>query len=184
MKIGYARVSTGEQTTQPQADVLTSAGCERIVTETVSGAASLRPVLDCLLTELGSGDVLIVVRLDRLGRSLPHLIEVVRTIEARGAGLRSLSEAIDTTTAGGRLIFHMMGALAEFERALIVERTQAGLAAARKRGVKVGRPGKLTAAAVRQARTLIDGGEAPSTVARSLGVDRSTLYRAFKARQT
>lgn len=182
MKIGYARVSTGEQTTQPQADILAGAGCERVVTKTVSGAAASRPVLDRLLATLGPGDVLMVVRLDRLGRSLPHLIEVVRAIEARGAGLQSLSEAIDTTTAGGRLIFHMMGALAEFERALIVERTQAGLAAARKRGVKVGRPGKLTAAAVRQARTLIDAGEAPSTVARSLGVDRSTLYRAFKSR--
>jgi DNA invertase Pin-like site-specific DNA recombinase len=104
----------------------------------VSGASSTRPQLDKLLSSLTAGDVLVVVRLDRLGRSLPHLIEVVRTLEGQGAGLLSLSEAIDTTTAGGRLIFHLMGALAEFERALIIERTQAGLQAARKRGARVG----------------------------------------------
>jgi DNA invertase Pin-like site-specific DNA recombinase len=110
---------------------------------------------------------------------LPHLIDVVQIIEARGAGLHSLSEAIDTTTAGGRLIFHLMGALAQFERTLIIERTQAGLQAARKRGAKVGRPRALTADQVKHAHALINSGEQPASVARSLKVDRATLYRAM-----
>lgn len=179
MKIGYARVSTIDQNPQSQTDALKAAGCDRIITEKVSGASSTRPQLDKLLASLSQGDVLVVMRLDRLGRSLPHLIEVVRTLEGQGAGLLSLSEAIDTTTAGGRLIFHLMGALAEFERALIIERTQAGLQAARKRGARVGRPPALTNAQVKHARTLIEGGETPSAVARSLGVNRATLYRAL-----
>ena len=179
MKIGYARVSTVDQNTQAQCDALAAAGCDKIITEKVSGASALRPQLDKLLATLGDGDVLVVVRLDRLGRSLPHLIEVVSGLEGKGAGLLSLSECIDTTTAGGRLIFHLMGSLAEFERALIIERTQAGLAAARKRGVKVGRPLALTFAQVKHAQTLIAGGERTSTVAQSLGVDRATLYRAM-----
>ncbi len=162
-----------------QRDALKAAGCEKIVTEQVSGSSPSRPKLEKLLRSIGKGDVLTVWRLDRLGRSLPHLIEVVRDLEAKGAGFQSLSENIDTTTAGGRLIFHLMGALAEFERSLIVERTQAGLAAARKRGVKVGRPRSLTPAQVKHAQKLIDLGEAPSAVAGSLGVDRSTLYRAL-----
>ena len=179
MKIGYARVSTIDQNPQSQVDALKAAGCDRIITEKVSGASSTRPQLDKLLPSLAAGDVLVVVRLDRLGRSLPHLIEVVHALEGQRAGLLSLSEAIDTTTAGGRLIFHLMGALAEFERALIIERTQAGLQAARKRGARVGRPPALTAAQVKHARTLIEGGETPSAVARSLGVNRATLYRAL-----
>lgn len=179
MKIGYARVSTIDQNPQSQVDALKAAGCEKIIIEKVSGASKTRPHLDKLLSSLTIGDVLVVVRLDRLGRSLPHLIEVVRTLEGQGAGLLSLSEAINTTTAGGRLIFHLMGALAEFERALIVERTQAGLQAARKRGARVGRPPALTGAQVKHARALIKGGEAPSAVARTLGVNRSTLYRAL-----
>lgn len=182
MKIGYARVSTLDQNPQSQTDALKAAGCDRIVIEKVSGAASSRPQLDRLLSSLTQGDVLVVVRLDRLGRSLPHLIDVVRNLEGQGAGLLSLSEVIDTTTAGGRLIFHLMGALAEFERALIIERTQAGLAAARKRGAKIGRPAALSGAQVKHARTLIAGGESPSAVAQSLGVNRATLYRAL-ARQ-
>lgn len=179
MKIGYARVSTTDQNLQSQTDALRAAGCDEVVSDEVSGAATKRPKLDELLARLGQGDVLVIVRLDRLGRSLPHLIDVVQTIEARGAGLHSLSEAIDTTTAGGRLIFHLMGALAEFERTLIIERTQAGLQAARKRGAKVGRPKVLTGAQVEHARTLIAGGESPSAVARSLKVNRATLYRAL-----
>ena len=179
MKIGYARVSTLDQNPQSQTDALKAAGCDKIITEKVSGASSSRPQLDKLLKGLGAGDILVVVRLDRLGRSLPHLIDVVRELEGQGAGLLSLTEAIDTTTAGGRLIFHLMGALAEFERALIIERTQAGLLAARKRGVRVGRPLALTPAQVKHARTLIAGGERPSAVAQSLGVNRATLYRAL-----
>ena len=179
MKIGYARVSTTDQNLQSQIDALTVAGCSEVVSDEVSGAATKRPKLDKLLTRLMHGDVLVVVRLDRLGRSLPHLIDVVQTIEARGAGLHSLSEAIDTTTAGGRLIFHLMGALGQFERTLIIERTQAGLQAARKRGAKVGRPPALSGTQVAHAKTLIAGGESPSAVAQSLGVSRATLYRAL-----
>lgn len=182
MKIGYARVSTTDQNLQSQIDALTAAGCDEVVPEKASGAATMRPELDKLLTRVGQGDVLVVVRLDRLGRSLPHLIDVVQNLEARGSGLLSLSEAIDTTTAGGRLIFHLMGALAQFERSLIVERTQAGLLAARKRGTRVGRPRSLTADQIKHARTLISGGERPATVAKSLGVDRATLYRAMQSK--
>lgn len=182
MKIGYARVSTTDQNQQSQIDALMAAGCDEVVSDEVSGAATKRPKLDKLLARLGQGDMLVVVRLDRLGRSLPHLIDVVQIVEARGAGLHSLSEAIDTTTAGGRLIFHLMGALAQFERTLIIERTQAGLQAARKRGAKVGRPRSLTASQVKHAHALIAGGERTVTVAKSLGVDRATLYRAVKDR--
>lgn len=180
MKIGYARVSTVDQTARSQRDSLKAAGCEKVVTDQVSGASAKRPKLDKLLSSLKSGDVLTVCRLDRLGRSLPHLIEVVRDLEGKGAHLQSLTEGIDTTTAQGRLTFHLMGALAEFERSLIVERTQAGLQAARKRGVRVGRPRSLTSAQVKHARKLIDSGEGPAAVANSMGVDRSTLYRAMK----
>lgn len=121
-----------------------------------------------------------VWRLDRLGRSLPHLIELIRELGERGAGFRSLSESIDTTAAGGRLVFHMMGALAEFERALIQERTKAGMRAARERGAPVGRKRAVTAAQVEHARKLVAGGESPAAVARSLKVGRATLYRALR----
>ena len=180
MKIGYARVSTVDQNANSQCDALKAAGCKKIVADQVSGASAKRPKLDKLLSGLQAGDVLTVWRLDRLGRSLPHLIEVVHDLEAKGAHFRSLSEGIDTTTAQGRLTFHLMGALAEFERSLIVERTQAGLKAARSRGVRVGRPPALTTAQIKHARKLIEAGERPSAVAGSLGVDRSTLYRALK----
>ena len=180
MKIGYARVSTVDQNANSQKDALKASGCERVVTDQVSGASAKRPKLDKLLSSLQAGDVLTVWRLDRLGRSLPHLIEVVRNLEAKGAHFQSLSEGIDTTTAQGRLTFHLMGALAEFERSLIVERTQAGLASARKRGVRIGRPPALTSAQVKHARKLIESGERPSSVAASLGVNRATLYRALK----
>lgn len=132
--IGYARVSTAEQDTALQADALRKAGCERIFEDTASGAATERPGLTDALAWLREGDVLVVWRLDRLGRSLPHLIETVGALEARGVGFRSLTEAIDTTTSGGRLIFHVFGALGQFERDLIRERTKAGLTASRPQG--------------------------------------------------
>lgn len=154
---------------------LKGAGCEKVVTDQVSGASAKGPKLDKLLSGVQAGDVLTVWRLDRLGRSLPHLIEAVRDLEAKGAHFQSLSERIDTTTAQGRLTFHLMGALAEFERSLIVERTQAGLKSARSRGVRVGRPPALTPAQVKHARKLSDAGERPSAVAGTLGVDRSAL---------
>ena len=180
MKYGYARVSTVDQNANLQKDALKALGCGKVVTEKISGASAKRPKLDKLLASLGADDVLTVWRLDRLGRSLPRLIEVVRDLEAKGAHFQSLTEGIDTTTAQGRLTFHLMGALAEFERSLIVERTQAGLKAARKRGVQIGRPPALTSAQIKHAKKLIDAGERPSAVAASLNVDRSTLYRAIK----
>lgn len=152
------------------------------VTEKISGASTKRPKLDKLLSSLESGDVLTVWRLDRVGRSLPHLLDGVGDLKSVGIGFQSLNETIDTTTANGELIFHLFAALTQFERSLIVERTQAGLKAARKRDVRVGRRPALSSAQVKHARKLIDVGERPSAVAASLGVNRSTLYRALKIR--
>lgn len=180
MKIGYARISTADQRANSQRDALMAAGCKKVVIEKVSGVSAKRPKLEKLLDSLDGGDVLTVWRLDRLGRSLQNLIEVVQDLEAKGVNFQSLAEGIDTTTAQGRLTFHLMGALAEFERSLIVERTQAGLTAARKRGVRVGRPRALTAAQIRHARKLIDSGERPTAVASSLSIHRATLYRAMQ----
>lgn len=143
MLIGYARVSTDEQTPALQFDALSRAGCQKIFTESASGAAVNRPALEEALSALQPGDTLVTWKLDRLGRSLAHLITIVTLLESRRVAFRSLSESIDTETAGGRLLFHVMGALAEFERALISERTRAGIAAARARGRIIGRPPKL-----------------------------------------
>ncbi len=143
MLIGYARVSTDEQSVDLQIDALERVGCERIFRDSgFSGVLRSRPALDDALSHAQAGDTVVVWRLDRLGRSLSHLILLVGDLENRGIAFRSLSEAIDTSTASGRLQFHMMGALAEFERALISERTKAGMAAARTRGVQLGRPNK------------------------------------------
>ena len=180
MKIGYARVSTIDQNPNAQRDALKVAGCEKVITEKVSGASLKRPKLEKLLRSLDAGDVLTVWRLDRVGRSLPHLLDVVADLKARDVGFQSLNETIDTTTANGELIFHLFAALTQFERSLIVERTQAGLVAAKKRGVRLGRPPALKTAQVKHARKLIDSGEQPTAVAASLGVNRSTLYRALK----
>ncbi len=144
MLIGYARVSTVDQNLALQRDALTEAGCAKIFTEQMSGAVTDRPALHDALEFARSGDTLIVWKLDRLARSMKQLIETVETLRVRGIGFRSLTEALDTTTAQGRLVFHMFGALAEFERSLIRERTQAGLAAARRAGRTGGRPPKLT----------------------------------------
>jgi len=134
MLIGYARVSTDDQNLALQRDALSAAGCERVFEDQgISGTTRVRLGLDSALTALASGDVLVVWKLDRLGRSLLHLIDTLAALGERGVGFRSLSEAIDTGSAGGRLVFHLMGALAEFERSLIVERTTAGLKAARER---------------------------------------------------
>ena len=180
MKIGYARVSTIDQNPNAQRDALKAAGCEKIITEKVSGASTKRPKLEKLLRSLKSGDVLTVWRLDRVGRSLPNLLDVVEDLKTRNVGFQSLNETIDTTTANGELIFHLFAALTQFERSLIVERTQAGLDAAKKRGMRLGRPKALTTAQIKHARKLIEAGERPTTVAATLGVDRSTLYRALK----
>lgn len=180
MKIGYARVSTDDQNIDLQRRALEGAGCEKIFTDQVSGASEKRPGLDTALALCSPGDVLVVWKLDRLGRSLSHLIAVIKEIGDHDVGFQSLSESIDTTTAGGRLVFHMMGAIAEFERALIAERTTAGIAAARKRGVKLGRRKALSLSQIKHARSLIASGESPSVVAQSLKVGRSTLYRALE----
>jgi len=181
MKIGYARVSTHDQNLDLQRQVLAAADCGEVFIDQVSGTATRRPGLDKALARCEAGDVLVVWRLDRLGRSLSHLIDVIHQLGKREVGFVSLSESIDTTTAGGRLVFHLMGAIAEFERSLIVDRTREGVAAAKKRGTHMGRPVSLTATQVRHARALIDEGESPGSVASGLGVSRSTLYRALKA---
>ena len=141
MKIGYARVSTDDQKMDLQRDALTAAGCEKVFTDTASGAKAERPGLTEALAFARKGDSLVVWRLDRLGRSLPELMKIVGELEAAGVGFESTTERIETSTAAGRLVFHVFAALAEFERRLIVERTMAGLAAARARGRKGGRPG-------------------------------------------
>jgi DNA invertase Pin-like site-specific DNA recombinase len=180
MKIGYARVSTQDQNLDLQERALRDAGAERIFSDRVSGTDPSRPGLKSALAALTSGDTLVVWRLDRLGRSLPHLISVVADLGSRNVGFQSLNDGLDTTSAQGRLVFHMMGALAEFERALISERTQAGVQAAKARGVRLGRRPTLNAGQIQHARTLVGSGESPSAVARTLGVGRSTLYRALR----
>jgi DNA invertase Pin-like site-specific DNA recombinase len=182
MRIGYARVSTSEQTLALQRDALKEAGCGKVFTDQgVSGTATTRPGLDRALRALKQGDTLVVWKLDRFGRSLFHLVQTISELGERGVSFQSLSDPIDTTNAGGRLVLHIMGALAEFERTLIVERTLAGLSAAKRRGVKLGRKPILTPAQITHARRLIDGGERPHSVASTLSVGRTTLWRALKA---
>jgi DNA invertase Pin-like site-specific DNA recombinase len=180
MNIGYARVSTDDQTTALQRDALSAAGCELIHEDQGVSGVSNRPALAEAINSLQPGDVLTVWRLDRLGRSLPDLIALVKAIEAKGAGFRSLTESIDTTTASGTLLFHVMGALAQFERALMLERTRAGMAAAKRRGVTAGRKRSLSGRQIEHARQLVAAGEGHQAVAASLGVSYDTLRRAFK----
>lgn len=177
--IGYARCSTDAQDLSLQLDALTQAGCTRIFTETISGSASVRPQLAAALDYLRAGeDTLAVWKLDRLARSLRQLIDTVEGLHARRIGLRSLTEALDTTTAGGMLIFHVFGAMAQFERAMIRERTMAGLAAARTRGRVGGRPRKVTKATLRIAMAaMADRDSNASEVARLIGINRTVLYR-------
>jgi DNA invertase Pin-like site-specific DNA recombinase len=156
MLVGYARVSTYEQNISLQKDALEEVGCKKIFDDKVSGVRSDRPGLEAALEYVREGDTLLVWRLDRLGRSLKDLIEIVTRLENRGIGFRSLQESIDTTTSGGRLIFQIFGALAEFERNLIRERTRAGLEAARARGRKGGRPRKLDSKKAELACSLYD----------------------------
>ena len=185
MQIGYARVSTDEQTLNLQLDALKAAGCTRTYTDTASGAAPERPGLADALDHCRAGDTLVVWRLDRLGRSLPHLIETVTTLAAREVGFKSLTEAIDTTSPGGKLIFHIFGALAEFERDLIRTRTRAGLTAARARGRTGGRPIVKGLADPRQlalAKKLYAAKETPvAELARMFKVSRATFYRYVTA---
>src|SRR4051812_40169780 len=178
MLIGYARISTLDQTLALQQDALAAAGCEQLYTDTVSGSVTERPGLTQALSHLRTGDTLIVWRLDRLGRSLAHLIDTIRDLQQRGVGFRSLQEQIDTTTSGGELVFHVFGALAEFERDLIRERTHAGLAAARARGRKGGRPRPLHDKKKRHAAPPhSDPTNSVKDVCRTLGISKATLYR-------
>lgn len=180
MKIGYARVSTDDQKLDLQRKALADAGVDRVFTDHASGQRDDRPGLITALKAMEAGDTLVVWRLDRLGRSLPHLIATVSDLGSRGIGFQSLCENIDTGSAQGRLIFHLMSALAEFERGLISERTSAGIAAAKARGVKLGRKTVIDPSQLAHARTLLAAGQSPSAIARSLKVGRSTLYRALR----
>jgi DNA invertase Pin-like site-specific DNA recombinase len=182
MKIGYARVSTEEQNLHLQRDALKKAGCKKIVTDKgVSGNNTKRDGLDRALKQLKKRDVLVVWKLDRLGRSLRHLIELIETLREKGAGFQSVSDGISTTTAGGQLVFHIMGALAEFERSLIIERTKAGLEAAKRRGKYPGRPNLLSPQQIKHARKMLGRGEETTgSLAALFGVDRTTIWRALQ----
>jgi DNA invertase Pin-like site-specific DNA recombinase len=185
MLIGYARVSTVDQNLALQLDALTEAGCGKIFIEQMSGAVADRPALHDALEFARSGDTLIVWKLDRLARSMKQLIETIENLRVRGIGFRSLTEALDTTTAQGRLVFHVFGALAEFERSLIRERTQAGLAAARRAGRTGGRPPKLTDDDIEAAKALLAHPDIGVTqIAHRLGVSPATLYRYIPAART
>ena len=177
MEIGYSRISTAEQNPQLQIDALEKAGCQRIFTDRLSGARADRSALIEALEFARTGDNLVVWRLDRLGRSLRDLLDIVAGLESRGIGLTSLTEVIDTRSSGGRLVFSIFGALAEFERHLIRERTVAGLRAARDRGRVGGRPRLMTLEKVSAARKLMTSGMSAGEVAAAVGVSVPTLYR-------
>jgi DNA invertase Pin-like site-specific DNA recombinase len=187
MKLGYARVSTPDQSFAVQLDALRQAGCTTVHQEVSSGARAARPVLDTLLTQLRSGDVLVVWKFDRLGRSLTHLVDLVNGLMRKGVGLQSLQDPIDTTTPHGRLSLHLFAALAEFERDLIRERTHAGLAAARARGRKGGRPKGLSLqaeATACAAETLYREGKlGVQQIADRLGISKRTLYTYLRHRR-
>ena len=176
--VGYARVSTREQHPQAQTDALTAAGCTKVFTDQASGTLAKRPALDQALDYLREGDTLVITKLDRLGRSVRNLKTLVDQLQARQVGLRALSQGIDTTTPGGRLFFHMLAAIAEFEHDLIVERTHDGLAAARARGRKGGPKFKMTPTRAQQARAMYDAGQhTVQEIADTFGVSRPTIYR-------
>jgi len=182
--IGYARVSSDDQNASLQVDALKKAGCLKVFTDHASGSKASRPELDRMLDQLRPGDVVVVWRLDRLGRSLKNLIALVEDLADRGVGFRSLSESIDTTTANGKLFFSIMGALAEFERDLIKERTMAGLAAARARGRVGGRPSVMNAKKIDKARKLYDSRQhTVAEIAEMLDVSVATIYRHLEPAQ-
>jgi len=178
MRIGYARVSTGDQNLDAQIDELEEAGCEKIYQEEISGAAKSRPELDRCLEVLREGDTLVVWRLDRFGRSLKDLVSKMETLDGKGVDFVSLTEGIDTTTAKGKLTFHIFGALAEFERELARERTMAGLKAARERGRVGGRPPALDEEEIPQVQAMMKDEEvSTSDICERFSISRSTLYR-------
>jgi DNA invertase Pin-like site-specific DNA recombinase len=178
MLIGYARVSTADQTLALQQDALHKAGCDKIFTDTASGAKAERKGLDEALSYVRKGDTLVVWRLDRLGRSLQHLIETIKDLDKRKIGFKSITENIDTTTSGGKLVFHIFGALAEFERDIIRERTNAGLQAARERGKRGGRPKALTLKKLEMLHALYaDKSNSIEDICKTFNISRKTFYR-------
>ena len=182
MIIGYARVSTRDQNLSLQQDALREAGCDRVYSDTAGGASDARPGLARTMETLREGDTLVVWKLDRLGRSLTHLVSTVTDLQNKGIGFRSLRENIDTTSGVGKLVFHVFAALAEFERDIIRERTMAGLASARARGRMGGRPPSLDANKAALARRLHeDGRTSVKEICATLGIGKTTFYRYIKA---
>ena len=177
MKIGYARVSTEDQNLDLQLQALTKTGCEHTFTDKMSGTRMERPGLKEALSHLREGDVLVVWKLDRLGRGVKGLVDLVTALEAKGIGFASITDQIDTSTPAGRFFFHVMASLAQMERELIVERTQAGLRVARAKGRVGGRKRRMTENKVEVARRLLSSGTPPREVAEGLGVSIPTLYR-------
>ena len=183
MNVGYARVSTEDQKLDLQLDALKKAGCDQVFKDVASGAQSNRAGLDSATKYLRPGDTLVVWKLDRLGRSLKHLIEVINDFSKKGVFFKSVKENIDTSSSGGKLTFHLFGALAEFERDIIRERTKAGLEAARSRGKVGGRPKALDDKQIQLARQLMSNPSNSATdVSKTLGISRSTLYRSLKSK--
>ena len=181
MKIGYARISTEEQNLDLQIDALNDERCDTIYTdEGMSGASIERNGLSQAISAIGEGDTLVVWKLDRLGRSLGFLCELIEQLKNKGADFRSLTDGIDTTTTGGKLVFHIMGALAEFERELIRERTKAGMESAKRRGKHIGRPPALSSAKILHMNELLNQNKTQSEVADLLGVSPNTVWRAIQ----
>ena len=179
MKIGYARVSTNDQNLDLQTDALKKAGCKKIFSDRgVSGVKTARPGLDKALDQIRKGDILVIWKLDRLGRSLSHLLSIIEDLKQKGVDFASVQDGFDTSTASGKMVFSVIGAMAEYERNLIRERTMAGLAAARSRGRKGGRPKQLNEGQVKVAIALADAGELTiNEIREQVGCSRSTYYR-------
>ena len=181
MLLGYARVSTQDQSVELQRDALTKAGCKKVFTDKISGAQAERPGLNKAMEMLRDGDTLVVWKLDRLGRSVKNLVDLVGELAEQGVHFKSLTDSIDTTTPSGRFFFHVMASLAEMERELTVERTRAGLEAARQLGRKGGRKRQMTDSKIESAKKLLAHGVPPRDVAENLGVSVPTLYRWLPA---
>lgn len=185
MKVGYARVSTAEQCLDGQSDRLMAAGCEKIFTDIASGARSDRPQFLAMMEFVREGDSVVVLKFDRLGRSLKHLLETIAKLDRLGVKIESLVEGLDTSTPGGKLVMHIFGAIAEFERDLIRERTQIGLTAARSRGRVGGRPSRLSAEQVKAVRSMSELKNIPvETICTTFKISRSTYYRTLDASGT